>query len=684
MIAPSTSPSDPSPHARSLLRATVHGLVWTISGKGAGAILQVVVLAALARLLDPADFGVVTAALIVILFFSMVARLGLGHALVQRHEIDHGHISTAYWTALLLGVALSGTVWVSAPLFAGLLRIDGAETTLRALAGLFPLRALISIADSLLQRRARFRLMAKIDVASYAFGFGVCGVGAAWAGAGVWALVAAHYAAALTALGLLAVFHARFRLVAPDRGILRDLLAYGGGVTIGKFINHIALEVDNIVVARLSGAAMLGLYGRAYQLMAMPGNLLGEALDRVLFPTMSRVQGEPERLRRIFLRGLSAVTLLALPGSMLAMVLAPELIDLVLGPRWGAVTGPFQVLALGFFFRTGYRISDSLAYATGAVYRRAWRQAVYAVCVAAGAWIGHGWGLTGVAAGVLAALGVNYLLMAQLSLSILGIGWSRLARAQLPGLLLGTVAGLAAWGSASGLRAVDFPLIPTIIVVTGAGADPALLFFCLFPDTLLGGDAQWARDLAHEKIAGIRARRRAAAPVWRPPAAERLTMVREGVTEQLVTLSVPLPATLGALDRSTRAQVWRYLPGKNGDPARASAMGRTVAHVAWDQVGLGGRDIRSMVDFEPVYRQASVAGGRSHDQTDDRIADIGRYVRALERGAAFPPILLHFDGEALVQLDGARRMLAHLIAGRATIDAVVVVQSPIVEYATHP
>jgi len=110
---------------------------------------------------------------------------------------------------------------------------------------------------------------------------------------------------------------------------------------------------------------------------------------------------------------------------------------------------PFQILTLGIFLRTSYRISDVVARATGAVYRRAWRQAIYLACVVAGAWFGRHWGIAGVALGVLGALAVNYLLMAHLGLRLAGLSWRRFGQAHLHALLTAAVVAVL-WGGWQG------------------------------------------------------------------------------------------------------------------------------------------------------------------------------------------------------------------------------------------
>jgi PST family polysaccharide transporter len=89
-----------------------------------------------------------------------------------------------------------------------------------------------------------------------------------------------------------------------------------------------------------------------------------------------------------------------------------------------------------------YKMSDSLARATGAVYRRAWRQVIYAAAVFTGSYVGHFWGINGVACGVSIALLINFLLMSHLSIKLTGVSWRTIVATYQHGVLLGTMSGL--------------------------------------------------------------------------------------------------------------------------------------------------------------------------------------------------------------------------------------------------
>src|SRR5437867_5693208 len=325
-----------------------------------------------------------------------------------------------------------------------------------------------------------------VEVSSFVVGYGVIGVTLALLGFGVWALVAAEMSkVALYTAILLVVRPPRFTL-RPDRKAFAELMYYGSGFTVSKVANYLALQLDNVIVGRWLGAAALGFYGRAYELMAAAPSLLGEPVDKVLFPAMAARQGDVRAIASAYRRGVATMALITLPLSAVLLALAPEAIPALLGPQWMPVIVPFQMLTLGMFLRTSYRISDVVARATGAVYRRAWRQTVYMLCVIAGAWFGRHWGIAGVALGVLGALAVNYVLMAELGLRLARLSRRRFWAAHGPALLTAGVAGVLTWTPGALLRTWGLPPLAVLAAAAVLGLGGTLLLVWAAPRTFLG------------------------------------------------------------------------------------------------------------------------------------------------------------------------------------------------------
>ena len=276
---------------------------------------------------------------------------------------------------------------------------------------------------------------------------------------------------------------------------------FGAGFTAGRGFNYLAQNGDNAVVGNRMTASALGVYGRAYQLAVTPALLLGQMIDRVIFPVIARFQSDRKRVAQAYLRGVALIAILTGPGSVLAVVLGHELVHVMLGRKWGAVVLPFQVLSVGLWCRTSYKISDSLARATGTVYKRAWRQAVYAGAVVSGALAGAPFGLPWVAFGVLLAIVVNYLLMADLSIRTIGVGWRDFFACQSRGVLLSMLTLAVSLPTAHVLRTTTHEHVLTILG-TSLAAVLALLLAALFaPQKVLGPELRWLRDVVRGRPA---------------------------------------------------------------------------------------------------------------------------------------------------------------------------------------
>ena len=489
-----------------------------VYGKVAFAILQLIILGVLARLLTPADFGVVSAAAVVIGFSAVVSQLGLGPALVQRSELEPKHIETAFAASVVLGLGLGAIIWLGASVAATFLRMPGIAPVLHVLAWVFPLQGLQTVASSLMSRELRFQWLANLDVVTYAIGYGVVGVAGALLGWGVWALVAAQMAQTiLKTIVLLTQYPPRFRDFA-DRGAFADLMYFGGGFTVARIANYVALYGDNMTVGRFLGPTALGYYGRAYSLMSAPAYGFGAVLDAVLFPAMAKVQHDPPRLSAAFRRGVALIALLVLMPSATIILLAPELIHVALGARWAAVVPPFQILAIGMLFRTSYKMSDSITRSTGAVYRRAWRQVLYAALVVVGAWIGQHWGISGVAWGTLGALTVNFVLMAELGLDVGHLTWLEFWKAHQPAVYLTVVTFPPILLATVLLRHWELPAVVTLFAVSVVAVASALLCLVRAPTVFLGADGQWMLDTMRSFVRKVVARPKPAATPAPTPA----------------------------------------------------------------------------------------------------------------------------------------------------------------------
>lgn len=500
-----------SARPESLTDRTLGGLSNLFVGVGLQTMMQLIVLSVLARLLSPAEFGLMGAATVVVAFVSILSQSGIGPAIVQRAELDTRHLRVGLALSIGLGFAACIALILVAPWVAMFFRMPELESIARAVSIVFPIAGVSVVTEALLQRELRFRQLTLIAVLSYAIGYGAVGIILALAGYGVWALVGAQLGQAIVRSSLL-LSNRRAMLGPPmwAKAEARHLLRFGFGLSLAKFSNQFALQGDNLIVGRLMGAEPLGAYGRAYQAAALPAGVFGSIVDTVLFPVLASVQNERTRLARGFIQALSANATITLPVSSLLIVLAPELIVVLFGSQWAAVVTPFRVLSFALLCRTSYKLCDTLARATGAVYRQVWRHSLYAAAVTIGAWDGHYWGLSGVATGVVLAILFHYLMMVQLSLQLSGATWGDVVRAHIAPLLSALALGTLAQLAAEVARRHGIPPLVILFGIGGAAASAYLLLLRYQP-RLLGRGAVWLADLLAARCRSYRDRVSAAA-----------------------------------------------------------------------------------------------------------------------------------------------------------------------------
>jgi len=477
------------------LRArTVRALGWrglTVAGQ---ALLQLVVLAVLARFVSPAEYGLVAVAGIAVAFGTLLSDAGIAPALVQREQVTREHVAGGFAASLLLGVLLCTLLWALAPALARFFDAPDAAAILRALSISFVFNGAGNVAAALLERRLAFGRLVLVDLGSYAIGYAPTAVSLAVLGYGAWALVVGMLvqAALRTAASYALVRHPVRPLWAPDG--LAQLLRFGAGSTSMRLFNVIANRADYVVAGKLMGMASLGIYERAFRIMDVSVSYIGGAVAKVMFPAMARVQSDRDRLTTAYLVTLGGLHLLFLPLSVMFIAVAPEIVAVLLGPRWSGAVLPLRMLFALLPLRTATRLAEDLARSRGAVYRSTARKAVFAAAVAVFALLGGmARGLPGLAGGVLAAHVMDYVLMGGLALSLLDAGWRTHWRFVGNAVWLGLASAAVALPVAAVLRDHTAGPWPVLVGTTAAVVSSVGTLLAMVPGA--GGPATtWVKD----------------------------------------------------------------------------------------------------------------------------------------------------------------------------------------------
>ncbi len=382
----------------SLSQKTAVSVMW----KGASTLtltaLNFTILAALARLLAPSDFGLMGMLTAVIGFAGMLADLGLSAAVIHKQDMTREQFSTIFYLNVLIGLILTGACFLFSTVVASFFRQEALAGLMRLVSPIFAISGLSQSFDPLLQKNLDFKILFKIDI-SEIFLYGFISIFFAVNGFGVRSLVlGALFRVTARAVWLWIVAPLRPGLIF-DLASVRSYLRYSLYIFGERILNYFSRNLDNIVIGRVLGAEALGYYALAYSLMLMPVSKIASSVTTVMFPAFSLVQSDNRKIREGYLRVVKFVSLLTFPMMAGLLVIAPEFIMFVYGPRWRPSIAVLQLFCLVGAAQSIVTTTGSVQYAKGRS-DISFKWSIIALAVNASAFlIGVKWGIIGVAVG---------------------------------------------------------------------------------------------------------------------------------------------------------------------------------------------------------------------------------------------------------------------------------------------
>ncbi|WP_240739801.1 lipopolysaccharide biosynthesis protein [Leucobacter triazinivorans] len=384
--------------AQDLAHSAARGALFTMGAQLARILLQLLSVVVLARLLTPHDYGLLAIALVLVGIGEILRDFGLTSAAVQAPTLTEGQRDNLFWINSALGAALAVVVLLASWPIARLSDQPELLGIVQALSVVFVLNGLATQYRAQLMRALRFTALAVADIVSAAVALGAA-VAAALLGAGYWALVLQQLVAALALLALLVRF-GRWR---PRRYSRRHeigaLLRFGGHLVATNLITYAASQVDTVLVAARFGAAPLGLYNRAYQLVMTPLNQIRSPLTNVALPVFSRAQEDRERFNGFVVAGQLALGYSLGVPLLLMCGMAEPVVAIMLGSQWEAAVPVLQCFAIAGALTTlsfvGYWVYVSRGLSRQLLHYSLVSTAIRVTCIVAGSFFG----VVGIAAG---------------------------------------------------------------------------------------------------------------------------------------------------------------------------------------------------------------------------------------------------------------------------------------------
>jgi len=336
-----------------LLKAKVaSGVLWNalqlLINRGFGFIIKLV----LARLLFPEEFGLVGMAAVFTELLVTINELGMGAALIQRKadQLTESHYNTAFWSAIgfstllfliiAFGLGPLAAMFYEEPVLATIMPVMGSSVLIR------PLNLIHQVK---LTRKLDFKTQAIITNSSNIIA-GIIAIGLAYSGWGVWSIIANGLLGGFFAVPFMwraVKWTPRFEF---SKKCFKDIFGFGVFNTGTNVINYIFSNIDYLIIGKMLGPAILGVYTLAFTLTDTFRSQLMSVFNQVMFPVYGMHQNNEALLKSSYLKVVKLNSLAIFPIMVLFIVLGQEIVLYFFGEKWRDAILPLQILSLSVIF----------------------------------------------------------------------------------------------------------------------------------------------------------------------------------------------------------------------------------------------------------------------------------------------------------------------------------------------
>lgn len=340
--APGATPPPP-PDMRDVGRRMARGAVWMVAFKLAERSIGVLSTIVLARLLVPADFGLIAMAMSIVAVLDLLSSFGFDTAIIQNVRAERRHYDTA-WTltmvfagvnaAVLLLLALPASQFYDEPRLAPVMALLAVAMLVQ---GVENIGVVVFRKELRISREFAFLLTKKVA------GF-VVTIALAIAFRNYWALVAGILASKV--VGVLISYLAVPYRPRPSLAARAELFAFSRWLLVNNVLLFMNGRSSDFIIGKLGGPHALGLFTLAYEISNLPTTELVAPINRAIFPGYARMSTDLATLRRGFRDVMSVIALFALPAGAAVAGLAEGVVGLALGPQWQSAVPLIRVIAV--------------------------------------------------------------------------------------------------------------------------------------------------------------------------------------------------------------------------------------------------------------------------------------------------------------------------------------------------
>lgn len=349
-----------------LRQSVITSLRWATSGRLAGQFITWIFTVIVIRILSPSDYGTMAIASLVVGFFVIFEELGMSAAIVYRKNLTDYFAQQIFGLVLCVASIIYVIIFLAAPYVATFFEVPVLREVVRVLALRVPISAFGAVPSALIQKELRFKNKALVEFTATVLA-SVTTLLLALYGLSVWALVAGNLC--LATVQVLGYWITIRRFLAPRFGFrnISSDFRFGSFVSMDRIVWFLYSRADVFFVGKFLGNEILGFYTVAMQIAKLPMTKVAGILNEVGFAAFSKIQDDTREVRRNLLSAVRQLSLASFPVFFGISAIAPEVVGVLLGPKWLAVETPLTLLALVVPLRLINGVTPGFLFALGRV-----------------------------------------------------------------------------------------------------------------------------------------------------------------------------------------------------------------------------------------------------------------------------------------------------------------------------
>ncbi len=326
------------------------GVFWSAVEKYSSTVVSLVISAILARLIEPADYGVVAIATVLIAFFSVFSNMGIGPAIIQRNDLTKANLDSIFTYTVLIGCILGtlfcGSSWLIADFYG-----DDRLSIICQLLSVNLLAASINIVpNALILKNQQFKLIAKRTISLQTIG-GCLAIIAAFNGWGIYALLIAPIFSSVLVCSVNLYYYPRRLDWSFDIKPIQSIFSYSVYQFLFEFVNYFSRNLDKLVIGKYLNMDALGYYEKSYRLMLLPLHKVTSVINPVLQPVLADLQNDMVEMSDKYTKIITSLAFISFPIAIFLYFSAPNLVVIIYGERWIPAIASFQILTLSLPFQ---------------------------------------------------------------------------------------------------------------------------------------------------------------------------------------------------------------------------------------------------------------------------------------------------------------------------------------------